>query len=224
MTQPETGLRAWIAALEAAGELRRVKARVDWDGEIGAVTRANMALAGPALLFENIRGHGDTLCTRLMTCGLSTRKRVAMMADLPSDASDKDLVRHFRNRYRSPTAPVAVDDGPVKAHTLRDNQIDLGQFPAPRWHGSDGGRYIDSFCDVVTRVPSLWSNDDSLWESRYALRPVLLETSRFEGTCYRAASKVDATQGLLNIRKERAIPIKDSEAPAAGLEGADPEL
>ena len=140
MTQPETGLRSRIAAA-AAGELRRVKARVDWDGEIGAVTRANIALAGPALLFENIRGHGDTLCTRLMTCGLSTRKRVAMMADLPSDASDKDLVRHFRNRYRSPTAPVVVGDGPVKAHTLRDNQIDLGQFPSPRWHGSDGGCY-----------------------------------------------------------------------------------
>ena len=172
MTQPETdpSLRSWIAALEAAGELQRVKARVDWDGEIGAVTRANLALAGPALLFENIRDHGDTLCTRLMTCGLSTRKRVAMMAGLPSETSDKDLVRHFRDRYRSPTAPVVVGDGPVKAYRLRDNQIDLGQFPAPRWHGSDGGRYIDTFCGVVTRDPETGRENIGLYRGMVAGR------------------------------------------------------
>ena len=72
MTQPETGLRSRIAA--AAGELRRVKARVDWDGEIGAVTHANMALAGPALPFENIRGHGDTPCARLRPVDPETRR------------------------------------------------------------------------------------------------------------------------------------------------------
>ncbi len=64
------------------------------------------------------------------------------------------------------------------------------------------------------------------WESRYA--PVLLETfcetPRFSGTCYRAASKVGATQGRskLDTRRERALPVKDAEAPAAGLE-ADPQ-
>lgn len=56
----ETDLRSWIATLEAAGELKRVPARVDWDKEIGAITRANMALGGPALIFENIRDHSDT--------------------------------------------------------------------------------------------------------------------------------------------------------------------
>ena len=64
------------------------------------------------------------------------------------------------------------------------------------------------------------------WELRYALRPVLLETfcetPRFSGTCYRAASKVGATQGRGNTRRERALPVKDAEALAAGLE-ADPQ-
>ena len=41
-----TDLRSWIATLEAADELKRVPARVDWDEEIGAITRANMALVG----------------------------------------------------------------------------------------------------------------------------------------------------------------------------------
>jgi len=152
-TDTVTDLRSWIATLEAADQLKRISTRVDWDEEIGAVTRANMALRGPALIFENIRDHTDTLCTQLMTCGLSTRERVALMAGLSPDISDKDLVRHFKDRYRNPLPPVAVDSGPVKANVLRDNQIDLGQFPAPRWYGADGGRYIDTYCGVVTHDP-----------------------------------------------------------------------
>ena len=147
----ETSLRSWIETLESAGQLKRVSAPVDWDEEIGAVTRANMALGGPALIFENIRDHTDTLCTQLMTCGLSTRERVALMAGLPADTSDKDLVRCFKDRYCDPQPPVSVKTGPVKKHVLRDNQIDLGQFPAPRWYGADGGRYIDTYCGVVTQ-------------------------------------------------------------------------
>ena len=49
-------LRSWLGTLEAADQLRRVTASVDWDEEIGAITRANLSLGGPALLFENIAG------------------------------------------------------------------------------------------------------------------------------------------------------------------------
>src|SRR5919198_1885119 len=59
-------LRSWLAELDAAGQLRRVKAQVDWDGEIGALTRITLALGGPALLFENIKDHQDTRCTKLL--------------------------------------------------------------------------------------------------------------------------------------------------------------
>ena len=76
---------------------------------------------------------------------------------------------------------------------------------------------------VLTLVERRLPDD---WESRYALRPVLLETfcetPRFAGTCYRAASKIGATQGRGKTRRERALPVKDAEAPAAGLE-ADPQ-
>ena len=36
---PSRDLRAWIAQLEAEGELKRVKAKVDWDGEIPQVVK-----------------------------------------------------------------------------------------------------------------------------------------------------------------------------------------
>ena len=77
----ETGpdQRSWLATLEAADQLRRITAPVDWDAEIGAITRANLALGGPALLFENIIGHQNTRCTKLLTSALGSS---------PSDPAD----------------------------------------------------------------------------------------------------------------------------------------
>jgi 3-polyprenyl-4-hydroxybenzoate decarboxylase len=43
-----------------------------------------------------------------------------------------------------------VESGPVKDNIVEGDDIDLWQFPAPKWHATDGGRYIDTFCGVVT--------------------------------------------------------------------------
>ena len=40
-------LRQWMNLLEQQGELRRIKAEVDWDREIGAVTRRVLTKKGP---------------------------------------------------------------------------------------------------------------------------------------------------------------------------------
>ena len=58
-------LREYIQILEENGELRRVTAEVDWNLEIGAITRRLMDLKGPAPLFENIKdypGHRMLAC------------------------------------------------------------------------------------------------------------------------------------------------------------------
>lgn len=69
-------LRSWLAVLESHGELRRIRAEVDWNQEIGAITRVNLALQGPGLLFENIRGYSDTPCTKFLTGSLGNRRHV----------------------------------------------------------------------------------------------------------------------------------------------------
>ena len=68
-------LRSWLATLEDADQLRRITASVDWDEEIGAITRASLSLGGPALLFENIVGHQDTRCTKFLTSGIGNGAR-----------------------------------------------------------------------------------------------------------------------------------------------------
>ncbi|MGH7854547.1 MAG: UbiD family decarboxylase, partial [Candidatus Binatia bacterium] len=62
-------LREWIDDLEERQELKRVEAQVDWDEEIGAITREVSSQFGPALLFENITDHRRSFCHRLFTNG-----------------------------------------------------------------------------------------------------------------------------------------------------------
>ena len=49
--------REWIAKLDEAGQLARVKAPVDSGGELAAICRRVLNRQGPALLFEQIVGH-----------------------------------------------------------------------------------------------------------------------------------------------------------------------
>lgn len=47
----------FVAALESAGELRRVKVEVDADLEVAEILRRAMYSDGPAILFENVKGY-----------------------------------------------------------------------------------------------------------------------------------------------------------------------
>lgn len=48
----------FVAALESAGQLRRVKVEVDADLEVAEILRRAMYSDGPAILFENVKGYG----------------------------------------------------------------------------------------------------------------------------------------------------------------------
>jgi 4-hydroxy-3-polyprenylbenzoate decarboxylase len=130
-----------------------VTAEVDWDQEIGALARINMGLGGPALLFENIKDYKDTRGTKLMTCGMSNKTQVCLMLGLSPATSDQTIVRHLKDLFRQPIPPVQVPTGPVKENVLRGDEVDLFQFPIPKWHVLDGGRFIDTFCAVITQDP-----------------------------------------------------------------------
>ncbi len=146
-------LRDWIDRLETEGELKRIKAKVDWDGEIAEVVRETFRQRGPALLFENIKDHENTVCRKFFSGGLASRRRIAMMLDLPKDASREEIAQVMRDRFRNMIRPVRVPTGPVKENIITGNDIDLFQFPVPKWHPLDGGRYINTFSSVVTRDP-----------------------------------------------------------------------
>jgi len=145
--------RQWIATLEEAGELARVKVPVDWNGEIGAICRRVLNAQGPALLFEHVIGHERTWCTKFFTGSLGTPGRVSLAFGRPKDTSRRELAEVFRRALRTGIPPTVVPTGPVKENVLRGDAIDLFQLPVPLWHPRDGGRYINTMCGVVTRDP-----------------------------------------------------------------------
>lgn len=146
-------LREWIQSLESDGDLKRIKAEVDWDRELGTLTRIVFSRGGPALLFENIKGYKTTRSTKLFTGGLATYDRVALTLGYERGTSTKELVVATMRKLQAPLAPISVKTGPVKENVLKGDDIDLYQFPAPKWHHRDGGRYINTSCGVVTRDP-----------------------------------------------------------------------
>ena len=50
-SEKSNSLRSWIETLEAADQLKRITARVDWDEEIGAITRCEHGLGRPGTDF-----------------------------------------------------------------------------------------------------------------------------------------------------------------------------
>ncbi len=133
------GFRDWLNRLEAEGELKKIKAKVDWDGEIAEIVRETFRQRGPALLFENIKGHEDTWGKKLFCGGLAGRRRIALMLDLPKDASREEITQAARERFKNPVKPINVGTGPVKENIVKGKEVDLFQFPVPKWHPLDGG-------------------------------------------------------------------------------------
>ncbi len=164
-------LREWIDALDKEGELSRVKEEVDWNLEIGGILREVCDKGGPALLFENIKDHKNTACTRLFTASLSSFSRIALMLGVPKDTPYKELIRVWRERTKNPVKPVVVDTGPCKENILKGDEVDLFQLPTPHWNKLDGGRYISTFNGVVTKDP------DTGWENVGLYRAVIHDKS-----------------------------------------------
>ncbi|MFN0302756.1 MAG: hypothetical protein ACKVQU_20670 [Burkholderiales bacterium] len=134
-------LRGWIDHLRNEGELQEINAKVDWDCELGTIARKAFGEGkGPAVLFNNIKDYEKGRCTRLFTSSLSNYSRVAMMFGLPKDASITELVKPARKAYGTQLPPNIVATGPVQESILKGEQIDLFEFPVPKWHREDGGK------------------------------------------------------------------------------------
>jgi UbiD family decarboxylase len=180
-------LRDWIEILEVEGECKRIEAEVDWELEIGAIVRRVSGQEGPALLFENIKGYKNTICNRLFTNGLGSQRRLEMSLGLPKNTPYREIVRIMKERFTKPVGNVIVESGPVKENIIKGNEVDLYQFPVPKWHHLDGGRYFNTFCGVVTRDPETGELNVGLYRGMLGSKstiPVLLAASQHWGVHY----------------------------------------
>ncbi len=177
-------LRSWLTLLEQAGELHRVKAEVHWDLELAGIVRKVGNERGPGLLFEKITGHQDTLCRKLTANTLGSQNRVALALRLPPEAGYHETTRFLKEKFRGKLSPVTVRTGPVKENIVRGEGVDLFQFPAPRWHHGDGGRYLLTAAGVVTMDPETKVMNVGIYRGMISSRkniPVLIPSSQHAG-------------------------------------------
>lgn len=149
----EISLRSFMRQLDAAGDLCRIDVEVDWDQELAAISRVNLGQDGPALLFENIKGYTEKYCSRVLTCAIGKHSQAALALGMSADSSCQEVVAEFRRCFRNPIAPRIVESGPVKENILTGDDINLYDLPAPMFHYTDGGRYIDTFAATITKDP-----------------------------------------------------------------------
>ena len=173
-------LRDWIKTLEKAGELKRISAEVSPELEIteitdrvskigakGSVAHGKYAPGGPALLFENIKGHPGH---KVFINQFGSERRMAMALGVEKLDDIADRIRGLMN-MKAPEGlfdklkmlpqlgaitsafpkTVGAKDAPCKEVIRKDN-FDLNFFPILKCWPQDGGRFITLPC-VHTRDP-----------------------------------------------------------------------
>ena len=159
MPFPFEDVRDFIEDCQSHSELRVVR-EANPDLEVGAITEMMASQPNPpVLLFDQLIGHRPGF--RIATNLFNTERRTSLVLGVPREATGIDLVKVWKERIGKikPIPPVEVSDGPIFENELRGDRVDIGLFPAPRWHEHDGGRYIGTGCSVITKHPETgWVN------------------------------------------------------------------
>ena len=181
-------LRDWIKTLEKHGELRRIREEVSPELEITEITdrvskigshasgpqsatKEKYAPGGPALLFENVKGHAGH---KVLINQFGSERRMAMALGLVPGVDRLDRIADRIRGLMDVKAPegfldklkmlpqlgelsnafpktVSAKDAPCK-EMIRREKFNLNYFPILKCWPQDGGRFITLPC-VHTRDP-----------------------------------------------------------------------
>ena len=196
---PFTALREFLKKLESAGQLKRVQAEVHWDQEITAISQESLMRRGPALLFENIANYRKTHGKRVAVGMIESLERAKIAMELPPTASRRDMVQIWRERVAQPVPPKLVRTGPCKEVIEKGKDVDLLEFPVPKIHSRDGGRYLLTWCLVVTKDP------ENGWVNVGVYRGMVLDKSRI--AVYYLPFQHWGLQGRKYRQKGKSMPV-----------------
>ena len=169
MTLKYKDLRDFIDTLEQQGELKRIKTPVDSYLEMTEICDRTLRAEGPALLFENPKGHSVPVLANLF----GTPKRVAMGMGADSVSSLRDIGKLLA-ALKEPEPPKGFKDaldklplykqvlnmGPKKVSrpacqqvVWSGDEVDLSKLPIQTCWPGDAGPLI-TWPLVITRGPN----------------------------------------------------------------------
>src|ERR1700722_5093609 len=168
-------LRDWIKQLEKAGELKRIPVEVDPILEMAEIADRTAKLGcgtakagGPALLFENVKGHPGA---RVLMNQFGSERRMKLALETDSLDAIADRIRALI-KPQTPTSfmdklkmlpilaevgnffpkVIAAKDAPCKQVIRRGADVNLLELPILKTWPQDGGPFITLPC-VITRDP-----------------------------------------------------------------------
>ena len=136
----DTSFRSALRRLERAGRLARVSRTVDPELEAASLMKHHDA--GPAILFEHVKGHGVPVVGNVF----ATPESSETAAGLSRDGLRAALARGLRTDVE----PETVSDAPAQQNVWRPGDIDLGrQLPVLKHAPGDGGRFVTAGVLIV---------------------------------------------------------------------------
>lgn len=200
--------------------LARVKTPVSQDLEITEINDRVVKAGGPALLFENVRGHTIPVAINLF----GTKERMALALEVESLEKLPERLTTFLDFALNPPGnfweklksipklagmaaflPKTVGDGPCKEVILKGDEVDLNRYPILHCWPQDAGRFI-TYPLVFTRDP---------------------ETGRRNCGCYRMQIFDKSTTAMhFHPHKDGARHLRKSRKPlpVAVAIGSDPSV
>ncbi|WP_433667702.1 UbiD family decarboxylase [Nocardia sp. CA-136227] len=177
-----SSLREYIEALREIGELVEVEREIDWNLEMGAISRRIYETGAPAALLNSIKDTEPGF--RALTGVVGTSRipgqhlsRLALTLGLDPHASARDIIDTLvAAREREPIPPVLVDTAPCKQNIKLGDDADLNALPSPFMHDGDGGRYLNTLGIIIVRSP------DGRWTNWAIARVQMLDARRATGT------------------------------------------
>ena len=148
-------LRAFMADLEKRGLLKRIKVEVEANLEITEISDRVVKSAGPALLFENVRGYKIPVVTNLfgtmerMKLGLGVEKLDEIGEEILAIIQPPEIPLTFFDKLKtlpklaqiSNFIPKVVKSGPCK-EVINKNKPSLTEIPVLKCWPGDGGPFI----------------------------------------------------------------------------------
>jgi 4-hydroxy-3-polyprenylbenzoate decarboxylase len=231
---PHADLRQWIAALDRAGELRRIKTEADPILEIAEITDrvSKSKNGGPALFFQNVKGQPGSQVL-INQFGSESRMKLALGVNSLDEIAGR--IRMFMD-VKSPQGfldklkmlpllteagkffPKTVATGPCKEVIKRDN-FSLLDFPILQCWPQDAGRFITLPC-VITRDPKTGKRNVGMYRLQlYDERTTGMHWQRQKVAAehYRQAMRNAST----NHGATGASPVQASEASANSRAAVD---
>src|SRR4030067_2162623 len=115
-------LRNFIRKCEEEGELKRVRAEVDWNLELSHIAKLNEENKGPALLFEKVKDYSIPV----LSSAFISPKRLAIALEMPLHFSMCDMAKRWMELItKSLIPPVEVKRGPVLENVIEGREVNL---------------------------------------------------------------------------------------------------